>query len=348
VNIAPYPLLGGGGLVKPPLVDRDPLVFPVPINYLTTLPWDLPLTRNVLRANSWAITIPGAPIVPGGSSVAPERILSWFLNRYPLDFQRNYLKLTASYGYTHVKQSLGDMMGPIDNGPDSPPGSALSIQQVIDVLGSIHQVGSAQDGKRLSVSLMLGSKYFYPRDMSVQQYQDTFGPLMDQMFAAGVIGQDDELLPGWEWNLWNVPGDITVGIFKWVGQQAHANGATCWYHGSPGNTWWGTDGTSRYAFWDELGFDVDGVNYQTDPHWDIAMMQARIVDTLHQFGEQGNVHKFRLDEDLASLQFDGPADQAEGNTRGYCACCTVDNVSHTDAKVWGYGNGGSMPDGTVL
>jgi hypothetical protein len=73
------------------------------------------------------------------------------------------------------------------------------------------------------------------------------------------------------------------------------------------------------------------------------------VDTLSQFGRQGNIHKLRLLEDQASLQFthDRP-DELDGCQRGLLACCTVDNVTHTDAKVWGAGNGLRNQDGTPV
>jgi hypothetical protein len=48
-----------------------------------------------------------------------------------------------------------------------------------------------------------------------------------------------------------------------------------------------------------------------------------------------------------ALHLDHP-DEDEVNARGYCAMCTTDDVRHTDARVWGYGNGARRPDGTVL
>jgi len=353
-----YPFSGGSRAASAPipLVMRPPLVWPsAPNAYRTALPWTPPIDRSYLRADSWGITIPDAPFVPGASSKHPERVLSWFLDRYTPEFQRRYLELTAAYGYTHVKLSLGDSMGPVDNGPQSPPGNAQTLSQVIETCGRVHAITSARDGLPLSVSMMLGSKYFHPRDMSLAQYQDLFGPMLVQLFAAHAV---DELLAGWEWNLWNVPGATTVDIFKWVGQQAHAHGLTNWCHFSPHVTAWFADGDprGRFGFWDDLGDDMDGLNYQCNQNWTIDEVQARIVDTLWQFGERGNRWKFRLDEDIAINQFDGtpqpptgdPADEAQATARGYCACCTVDDVKHTDALVWGYGNGGSMPDGSVL
>jgi len=342
--------------------DRPPLVFPpAPFAYRTELPWVPPLTRDYLRADSWSITMPGAPWVPGTSSEivngqkAWERILSWFVDRYPLDFQRAYLERTAAIGYTHVKLSPGDSMGPIDNGPNSPPGNAQTLDQFIETCLRVKAIISARDNKPLSPSIMLGSKNFHPKDMSLAQYQDVIGPIMEALFRAKAC---DELIPGWEWNLWNVPGQTTIDIFKWVGQQAHAHGMTCWCHFSPHVTAWFADGDpgGRFGFWDALGDDMDGLNYQGNQHWTVDELQARIVDTLWHFGTNANRWKFRMDEDIAMNLFDGlpqaptgqPADEAQATARGYCACCTIDDMKWTDAKVWGYGNGGSMPDGSVL
>jgi hypothetical protein len=66
--------------------------------------------------------------------------------------------------------------------------------------------------------------------------------------------------------------------------------STC-RHFSTHRTFWNPEG--RYQYWTDLGSDVDGINYQGDPAWDIGEYQARIVDTLSQFGRQGNAHKLR-------------------------------------------------------
>lgn len=343
-----------GGGRRPALVLRPRLEFPpAPHPYRDVLPWTPPLSRDFLRADSWGITIPGAPWIPGGSSRHPERMLSWFLDRYPLDLQWQYLETTASYGYTHVRLSIGDSMGPRDNGPLSPPGHEQTIEQVIATCKRIQSVISPRDGRPLSVRMMLGSKYFHPKDMSVGQYQDRFGPILDQLFRARAV---DEVTPGWEWNLWNVPGNTTLGIYKWVGRLAHLHGVTCWSHMAPHFVSWQADTSDRFQFWADLGDDMDGLDYQGEPTWTIDELQARMIDTLWAFGRAGNRHKFRMDEDLAVLQFDGhpapgtnrPADEGQATARGFLACCTVDVVHRTDAKVWGYGNGGSLPKGEPL
>ena len=288
--------------------------------------------------------------MPGASTRHPERILSWFIDRYPQDFQQRYLETVASYGYTHVKVSPGDSMGPVDNGPFSPPGNAQSLEQFVETCLRLKQVQSARTNLPLYVAVMLGSKYFHQWNMSLQQYQDVFGPMLEALFEARAV---DELVPGWEWNLWNpdTSGPTTIAIFKWVGQQAHANGASCWAHFSPEKTSWFADKEprGRFGFWDDLGADVDGLNYQTDPNWSMKDTQDRIVDTLWQFGQQGNIHKFRFDEDQAALMWDNDRpNEDDANARGFLACCTIDDVKRTDAKVWGYGNGGRSRDGSPL
>jgi hypothetical protein len=315
---------------------RPPLPQFPPGDYVRTLPWTPPRTRDYLRADSWGVTLPGAPWVPGASSKHPERILSWFVDRYDPDWQARYLDTVAGYGYSHLKLSYGD----------SCQGNGQSLDQLIATCLRVKT-------RVPYVQMMIGSKVYHPHDMSTQQWADFADPIMDALIAAHAV---DEFLLGWEWNLWNVPGDTTIQAFKHAGQKAHAAGCSFWMHFSQQVTSWFKDGDprGRYGFYDDIGTDVDGLNYQTGANadgtpWDCAMLQARIVDTLHQFGEQGNRHKMRVDETLAWRMFDGDRpNEDDANLYGYVGCCTVDNVKHTDARVWGFGNGGRMPDGTPL
>jgi len=326
--------------------DRPPVPEPVrqtglrampPGSYDRVLPWTPPQTRDFLRADAWGVPIPGLPFVAGvpgsgGSSEHPERLLTGLDYKY--DRQRwwpEMLRAHAERGYTHWLRWW----------PNARDDGGNSIQQFVDDCGRIKQAIKY-------VIVTLGSKVFDPRDQSVQQWQDRVGPLMDALFAAKVV---DELIPAFEMDSFNVAGRPTIEYSKWVGQQAHAHGCSCWLHFFPEHTSWFADGDprGRFGFWDDLGTDVDGLCYQSDPSWDVPMLQARSVDTLSQFGRQGNRHKFRLLEDQATFQFtrDRP-DELDGCLRGFLACCTIDNVSHTDAKVWGFGNGGRREDGSAI
>lgn len=311
---------------------RPPLPTPPP-NVYTVLPWSPPYTRDYLRADAWGITLEGLPFVPGGSSNQPaqNRFLSWFFDRYPPEWQQRWLEQNAKDNYTH------GVLSP----PDSIQGYGRSLAQVVDTHGTLRRAG-------LYVISMLGSKLYQPHDMTADQYCAYAFPIMDALTSAGVV---DEFVPAWEMDLWNVPGETTLQICQRIGARAHESGASCWLHFSTHVTAWFADGDprGRYGFWEDLGGDVDGLMYQGDPEWGQDEWQARIVDTLHQFGEQGNVHKMRAFERLGTLLFDNPTpDEADANLDGYLACCTYDDVKHTDAKVWGTAEGLRNLDGTPV
>jgi hypothetical protein len=232
-------------------------------------------------------------------------------------------------------------MGPTDNGPNRPPGNAQSLDQFVATCARIKSVLPY-------VTVFLGSKAFQPRDQSVAQWITYVDPIMDALIAANAV---DEFVPAWEWDLFNVPGAVTIQVFKHIGQKAHAAGKSCWLHFSAEKTSWfaDRDPRGRYGFYDDLGGDVDGLMYQTVPTWSIGETQARIVDTLIQFARQGNRHKFRFYEDQGALMFDNDRpNEDDANLRGYLACCTVDHVTGGNAKVWGYGGGCRGPQGEVI
>lgn len=344
---------------SPVIVPRGPLPPFPPGSYRVELPWTPPHVRDFLRGDAWGVTIPGAPWVPGASARHPERILSWFVDRYDRDFRRRYLEAYAGRGYTHLKRSYGDSCGPRERSripytvDDGPPGNDLSLAQFVQ---------SCLEVKRFVpyVQVVLGSKSFQPHHMTFEQWKAFVDPILDALFAVKAV---DEIIPGWEWSLWNTAGDVTIRVFKHVGRRCHDAGVSCWMHFPPEYTSWYADGDprGRFGFYDDLGDDVDGLNYQTgryaddDPIverrgqlWSIRDTQDRLVDSLWQFGVAGNRHKLRFDEDAASLMWDNDRpNEDDANLRGYLACCTVDDVKHTDAKVWGFNNGGRRPDGSA-
>jgi hypothetical protein len=318
-------------IARPPAQKRGPLPPPPPGVY-TALPWTPPQTRDYLRADCWGITLPGLPFVPGGSSNQPaqNRFLSWFFDRYPSSWQEQWIAANHANGYTHVVLSPQDEMS-----------QGRSLAQVVDTHRRLKQAG-------FYVHTMLLSKLYSPRDMPVDQFCDMAFPIMEALIGAGVA---DEFCPAWEMDLFNVPGQTSLDICKQVGAKAHAAGCSCWLHFSTHVTSWFADGDprGRYGFWQDLGADVDGLDYQGDSAWSQNEWQARIVDTLSQFGSQGNQHKFRAFERLGTLMFDNPTpDEDDANLDGYLACCTIDDVKHTDAKVWGSGEGLRALDGSPI
>lgn len=301
-----------------------------------------PHERDYLRADSWGVVMPGAPQIDRGvSPTHPERIMSWFIDRYPEDFQHEYLSLYGGYGYTHLRLSYADSTAAIDQPSNKPPGAGRTLDQFIDTCLLVKRYIPY-------VRVMIGSKYFQPGFMTASQWAEFSDPIIDALIAAKAV---DEITLGWEWNLWNTPGQVTIDSFRHCGQRAHAAGLSSWMHFAPHVTSWFADGDprGRFGFYDDLHNDVNGIDYQTDPSWPMDETQARLVDTLWQFGDRGNDYKMRFDEDMATLMWsnDRP-DSEDANARGYLACCTIDNVHWTDAKIWGFGNGGRMPDGSRI
>jgi hypothetical protein len=315
-------------IVRPPL----PEPFPDPTRdaavWSTEPIWELPHERDFYRGDAWGVRMDGAPMIDGVSAETKDLILSWFLDRYPLDFQHAYLTKYAGYGYTHLTLSP----------PDSIQGAGRTLAQFVETVQLVKSYG-------LYCAVNLASKVYQPRDMNPAQFQAYVDPLLDALLEHA-----DEFVPAWEWDLWNRTAPDAITIMRHIGQRAHKAGKSCWLHFGPHTTSWFADGDprGRFGFWDDLQGDVDGINYQTVPDWTTQEMADRMVDTLWQFGQDGNRYKFRMWEDQATKQFNGHADENDGDARGYLAVCAYDNVKWTDAKVWGFGNGGRWPDGARL
>lgn len=343
-------VLLGSGYAEAPDVPAIVRPFPTPPagTYDHVLPWTPPASRDFLRGDFWAVECPALPAVPGGpsggSSEHPSRVVTGLDYKYSRSqWWPAMVDAHRARGYTHWLRWASNALYDAGYGGDP------SINKFVDDCGTLHRLGMPY------VVVSLWSKVFDPRDMTPQQYQDRFGPLLEALLAARVV---DEVIPGFEWDSGNVPGQSTIDIFRWVGQTAHARGVSCWAHFYPHVTAWFADGDERgrFGFWADLGSDVDGIDYQADASWDVPELQARIVDSLWTFGAEGNMHKFRLCEDQAIRQFTGDPwgsgsehpNEIDGAARGFYACCTVDNVQHTDARVWGYGNGGMNQNGGWL
>lgn len=326
--------LGGRAAVTPPpsTIVRPPLVFP-PCHscpsldsYDKVLPWDPPHTRDYLRADAWGVPIPGLPFVPEGSSEHPERLLTGFLFKYDESLWPKCFEAHRARGYTHW----------ILWWPDARTDGGWSIDRFVRMCKRIQAEG-------FYTQIGLNSKRYDPRDQSPAQWRARLDPLFDALGAAKAA---DEYAV-WEWDSHNTPGAPTIETFRYFGQRAHAQGASFWAHFFPEHTSWFADGDprGRYGFWSDLGRDVDGLQHQAQPSWDVGEIQARLVDTLKQFADQGHVHKLRAFELTALTQFtqDRPT-ESEANALGYLACCTA----HASARVYGYGNGASRPEGSPL
>lgn len=298
---------------------------PSPYAYDHVLPWTPPQSRDYLRADAWGVVVPGLPFVYGGSSEHPERLLTGFLYKYDQTLWPAIFKAYGERGYTHWILWI-DALEAED---------AISLDAFVAMCHTIQKAG-------FYVQVGLNSKVYEPQDQTFAQWQARLLPLMSRLNTEHAA---DEYAV-WEWDSYNVPGQTTINTFKWIGQQAHAAGASFWIHFLPEHTSWFADGDARgrYGFYDDLGTDVDGIQYQGDPNWNIGELQSRIVDTLQQFANQGNRHKLRAFELDAETEFthDHPT-ESEAAAFGFLATCT-----RGPAFVWGSGNGIWLQDGSPL
>ena len=148
------------------------------------------LDRDYLRGDAWGVTMPDAPIVSGVNPDTKDLILSWFLDRYPLDFQKAYLAKYAGYGYTHLYLSP----------PDSIQGAGRTLGQFVDTCRLVRSYG-------LWVGLNMASKVYQPAYMDPEQFAAYIDPLLDVL-----LDEADEFVPAWEWDLWNrtAPDAVTI------------------------------------------------------------------------------------------------------------------------------------------
>lgn len=318
------------GLDQPlPPGPRPPLPPFPPGSYDHVLPWVPPVDRDFIRADAWGVVVPGLPMVAGGSSEHPERLLTAFLYKYDRSLWSQCFEAHRQRGY---KQWI--LWWP------NARAEGMLIPQFVDMCKTIQSEG-------FYTQVGLNSKDFDPRDQTPAQWKERLDPLFDALNAQKAA---DEYAV-WEWDSHNVPGVPTIEALKYMGRRSHEADASFWIHFYPEHTSWFADGDprGRFGFYDDLGTDVNGLQYQAVGTWTIQELQARIVDSLSQFGRQGNRHKFRMFERGASLSFsnDHPTEDEE-SLMGFLSCCTIDNISHTDAKVWGFGNGARMPDGTPI
>lgn len=315
-----------------------------PYQYDAALPWNPPDVRDFLRANLWGVTVPGLPYVNRGSSRHPERCLTYLLYKWDAaDRDRIYAAHhSPARRLTHLYLSW----------PDARDDGGLSIGSFVALCREVKAAG-------LWVGVLLGAKGRAqgndidgdPFCQTPDEWKARLQPIVDALLSANVVDE----LSVWEWDLFNIPGDPTIETFRWIGERAHAAGATFWPHFSTEVGAWFRDKEprGRFGFWDDLGDRVDGLNYQADSNWDVPQLQGHLMDWLNQFAQQGNRRKLRIFELSASLQFaDATADEWDewrGNTMGYLACCTGGPKSGgTSARVWGYGNGAARPDGSPV
>jgi len=288
--------------------------------------WD----KRFWRGNAWSVTIPGLPWVPGGSSQQPERVLTWFLDRYEPAWQTQILTAHAERGYTHFSLSW----------PDS-RSYGQSLEQFIATCRLVKSWG-------FYVHVFLGSKVYDPQDETWGGWWgQVTAPVLQTLVSAGCV---DIITPGWEWDGWNVPGDSTFAIYQGLAAIAVPAGIDVWTHFDIEYTSWFADGGNRFQWWDSMRGILTGILYQGNPFlnpdgslvWSMGERQARAADTQNQDTFADGTFKFVYWEADAAEQFDNAhPTEAEAAMHGYLMLCSPGGCA-----VNGFGNGCWLPDGT--
>lgn len=305
---------------------------PLPVNKI--IPYPVPKERNKIwwRGNFGAVTIPGLPWVEGGATgPAQDRCLTWFLDRWAVDWQHTILLTYAQRGYTHFTLSW----------PDSRI-YGTSIAGYVDLARRVQSYGLWVD------------HHFFAKGIDPQNPDpSTVYPLIDALLGAGAL---DIGTVGWELNAFNDPDQIQR-LIDGVCSRTVPAGIPTYLHFLPHYASWQENHEQPGDFWNRQIGKIQGLKYQCDPRWSAGMMQARVNDVLVRLikgGLWGIPHTFDVVvwETVLMAQFNNAAggtspsghyDEDYGDLIGYETLC-----SQGPMPVMGFGNGGRMPDGAII
>lgn len=306
----------------------------LPVN--TIVNGSIPPYADVLyhRANLWGVTIDGAPFIDGGArGPAQNRLLTYLLDRYPLDWQQRWLATYGARGYRHFWLSI----------PDSRDRTHLSLEQYLEMTSRVMQAG-------LIPCHFLRSKDYDGKNPDPGRVGEWVDALLD-------VGGIFEASHAWEASLMYDPQKLR----ETIDHDAQRWPQILWgVHLQQGYADFGPDGYADHGarFWKaNIAVGVKRLYYQykTSPPWSAGMMQARGTDISLRF-RQGGLWGLPATVDwipfevIAQLQFnnerDGDgrlADEDIGDLKGYETLCTPGPLAPR-----GFGNGARYKDGSVI
>lgn len=325
-----------GSIIWPPPVRQSYDLLPG--SYNKVLPYIPPSKPDIsyFRGDAWAVTIPGLPFVPQGSSEHPERCLTGFYNRWDASWRQKIRAAHGQRGYTHILLWLADMLcGPMN----------VSLSEVAYLCAELKAAG-------FYVAGWLGSKeypQFIPHDAHVNDWRTALDPVFDEL--KGLL---DIAVIGGEYDLWNLgnPNDPTP--FE-IADYVVSKGLPTYFHFSTYVTFWGNipgtyaghtinDRFDWYRVMCDIG--VQGNHYQGNTEDTPENNQGRIADTLGRCDSRWHIVAAEV---LANAQFtqDHP-DELDGCRMGYIDNMTLPLSGDMTQYVHGYFNGGYRPDGSGL
>jgi len=218
-------------------------------------------TVDFWRGDAWGVTILGLPSVPGGSPKHPERALSWFLDRYSLDWQTAILQAYRRRGYTHFALSY----------PDSRAFGTSDAEFV--------QLAQRVKAAIPYVAVFLTSKDYDPRNADAATRMAAITGVVDSLIAHLAI---DVAVVGWELDTFN-QGQLLEDFIAALANRYP--GLPLFVHFTSYKTSWQPDGQPRAQFWQffrrAAGPDrLIGLLYQANQDDPCGLMQAHFQDAM--------------------------------------------------------------------
>jgi len=352
---------GNGPVPRKPWtpVQREPLTWlPEPRNYPLPDVSQFPRGRdlNFIRGNFSGLSIPGAPVVPGGNDANPSLVMTALLPNYPQAFQDSFLEIYAGY-YTHIQFSLFHALH-----------YGSSLDGYIDLARRAQSAGLFVDHWFLAGDDVIGGA----RDADVNFWRAQLDPIIPRLLGAGVV---DLACVGWQLDQYNVPGNQLIAIIAYIAGAlprsiplyTHwANEALAWWK-SGGEVWSDAYQTinvvDRFTWWAAMQPYLTGGHHQGNT--EAARTQTRnyqlsILDTLDYFHgrtdkgsmglsrrrvDAGEPFRFIIAENNAQDEFDGVISEATGDATTYALLgARAYNGAYTD----GYYNGTRQPNGLYV
>lgn len=377
IPLIDFELAGGVALVKaqhrPELIPRAPLPPMPPGSYDRTLPFTQPSGPDGLfyRGNFCGIRVPGLPLLEGmsGYTVAGWKdnavgglnppIMALDVPRYTKvswELVDQYLHDYAARGYTHLQCSVGHAIE-----------AGLSIDDYLAYTDHVEALGLFRDHWFLGGGPWRGrnedGSFTEHRDQDRNHWAPLVDPWIDALLANKAI---DAACVGWQLDQFNTgdtqrgtrPSPIQTIIDYFADRLGPSNIpiGTHWVNEAGG--WWDPQdprpgaSVDRFSWWRNQRNKLLWFHHQGDVSMPVGMYQAKLCDTLNPFGD-GRMGRSGLFDDRpfglviyecsASEQYDLRMSEDEGDLRGYLLCCTK-----AASAVAGYGNGGRLPDGSVL
>ena len=266
------------------------------------------------KGNMCGVRVPGAPAVNGGARDA-SLILSWFYDRYPVEWRATIRRTWKDRGLTHVLLSWPD---------------ARSTGMSLDAFTAICQELIA-DG--FYPCVFLTSKDHDRAD--VPTILAGLEPVLDAL-----VGLVPMFCIGWELSLWLSPTQVQQLIDAIAPRILQQQPDTRVYvHFQEGYPSFQQPGKTVADFWNPNVGKLTGLLYQKLLSQNDAQFRDSLKDCLERFGGGFGMVKgfdFVALELTAMQQFNGTCSEAEGNRIGRIA---VDAPRVNGVYVMGSGNG---------